>query len=41
MLVTEDKTLRSFKREEIQLDEYGKYKIPLMGNGGFVIMFGE
>ncbi|MBN2524248.1 MAG: glycoside hydrolase family 97 catalytic domain-containing protein [Bacteroidales bacterium] len=39
ILISEHETLRSFRKEEIQLDEQGKYKISLLGYGGFLLIF--
>ncbi len=39
LLITEGDSLRSFKEAEIKLDEYGKYDLPLMGYGGFLMKF--
>lgn len=38
-LITEAETLRSFRQDEIILDEYGNCKIPVPGYGGFVMVF--
>jgi len=40
-LITEGDTLHSFRKEEIVLDEYGKYELSLQSFGGFLMVFEE
>jgi len=39
IMISEDDTLRSFRQEEILLDEQGRYEISLLGYGGFLLIF--
>ncbi len=39
LLIMEGDSLRSFRKEEILLDEYGKYELSLKGYGGFLMSF--